>query len=259
MWHTGLVAPQHVGSSWTRARTRVPCIGRRILNHCATREAPKDAFESLFAFRKTHYVDRGCPKGRGHGWGSHHYTGTDQLATSGVGREKEIVKGMEEGRLVGFSSRLARPEQGPSGFPTVPTASGTQMNLLSGSKGCGGHGREPSSSVLGAAAPAGAHLSANSPGIFNRAPWTIIFRSLARVMRRAGIGSNSILFLQDPVHSRCSTVIQHSAHPMGRAQPPRAESRGIHSYICAFAQPIPSARNAARCVSDLGDMWGRKQ
>ena len=34
----GLVAPQHVGSSQTRARTCVPCIGRRILNHCATRE-----------------------------------------------------------------------------------------------------------------------------------------------------------------------------------------------------------------------------
>ena len=29
-----------MGSSQTRARTRVPCIGRRILNHCATREAP---------------------------------------------------------------------------------------------------------------------------------------------------------------------------------------------------------------------------
>ena len=28
------------GSSQTRARTRVPCIGRQILNHCATREAP---------------------------------------------------------------------------------------------------------------------------------------------------------------------------------------------------------------------------
>ena len=27
-------------SSQTRARTRVPCIGRQILNHCATREAP---------------------------------------------------------------------------------------------------------------------------------------------------------------------------------------------------------------------------
>ena len=33
MWHTGLVAPRHVGSSRTRARTHVPCIGRRILNH----------------------------------------------------------------------------------------------------------------------------------------------------------------------------------------------------------------------------------
>ena len=39
LWLTGLVAPRHVGSSWTRAQTRVPCIGRRILNHCATREA----------------------------------------------------------------------------------------------------------------------------------------------------------------------------------------------------------------------------
>ena len=39
LWLTGLVAPRHVGSSKTRARTRVPCIGRQILNHCATREA----------------------------------------------------------------------------------------------------------------------------------------------------------------------------------------------------------------------------
>ncbi|XP_032486496.1 protein mono-ADP-ribosyltransferase TIPARP isoform X1 [Phocoena sinus] len=38
-WLTGLVAPRHVGSSQTRARTRVPCISRQILNHCATREA----------------------------------------------------------------------------------------------------------------------------------------------------------------------------------------------------------------------------
>ena len=40
LWLTGLVTPRHVGSSQTRARTRVPCIGRQILNHCATREAP---------------------------------------------------------------------------------------------------------------------------------------------------------------------------------------------------------------------------
>ena len=39
LWLTGLVAPRHVGSSQTRARTRVPCIGRQILNHCTTREA----------------------------------------------------------------------------------------------------------------------------------------------------------------------------------------------------------------------------
>ena len=40
LWLTGPVAPRHVGSSQTRARTRVPCIGRQTLNHCATREVP---------------------------------------------------------------------------------------------------------------------------------------------------------------------------------------------------------------------------
>ena len=39
LWLTGPVAPRHVGSSQTRARTRVPCIGRQTPNHCATREA----------------------------------------------------------------------------------------------------------------------------------------------------------------------------------------------------------------------------
>ena len=43
-WLTGLAAPRHVGSSRTRARTHVPCIGRQILNHCATREDPKLIF-----------------------------------------------------------------------------------------------------------------------------------------------------------------------------------------------------------------------
>ena len=38
LWLTGPVAPRHVGSSQTRARTRVPCISRQILNHCATWE-----------------------------------------------------------------------------------------------------------------------------------------------------------------------------------------------------------------------------
>ena len=39
LWLTGLAAPRHVGSSQTRARTRVPCISRQTPNHCATREA----------------------------------------------------------------------------------------------------------------------------------------------------------------------------------------------------------------------------
>ena len=47
LWLTGLVAPRHVGSSQTRARTRVPCTGRRTLNRCATREA-----HLLFEFLK---------------------------------------------------------------------------------------------------------------------------------------------------------------------------------------------------------------
>ena len=46
-WLTGRVAPRHAGSSQTRARTRVPCIGRQTLNHCATREARKDS--SIYA------------------------------------------------------------------------------------------------------------------------------------------------------------------------------------------------------------------
>ena len=46
LWLTGLVAPQHVGSSQTRAWTHVPCIGRQTLNHCATREAPRVYFDT---------------------------------------------------------------------------------------------------------------------------------------------------------------------------------------------------------------------
>ena len=46
----GLVAPRHVGSSRTRAQTRVSCIGRRILDHCATREAPGFIFLIFFNF-----------------------------------------------------------------------------------------------------------------------------------------------------------------------------------------------------------------
>ena len=36
----GLVTPGHVGSSQSRDRTRVPCIGRRVLNYCTNGGAP---------------------------------------------------------------------------------------------------------------------------------------------------------------------------------------------------------------------------
>ena len=49
LWRTGLVAPRHVGSSQTRARTRVPCIGRHILNQCTTREVPLPSNLILFS------------------------------------------------------------------------------------------------------------------------------------------------------------------------------------------------------------------
>ena len=47
----GLIAPQHVGSSWTKDRTCVPCIGRRILNHWTTREALSPIFKSQVPHR----------------------------------------------------------------------------------------------------------------------------------------------------------------------------------------------------------------
>ena len=53
LWLTGLVTPRHVGSSQTRAGTRVPCIGRQILNHCATREAPKRCYILSNAFSES--------------------------------------------------------------------------------------------------------------------------------------------------------------------------------------------------------------
>ena len=53
LWLTGPAAPRHVGSSQTRARTRVPCISRQTLNHCATREA---LFSVFFSVGVSHQV-----------------------------------------------------------------------------------------------------------------------------------------------------------------------------------------------------------
>ena len=44
LWHRGLVTSRPVGSSWTRIGSHVSCLGRGILNHWATREAPRGLF-----------------------------------------------------------------------------------------------------------------------------------------------------------------------------------------------------------------------
>ena len=79
LWLTGPVAPQHVGFSQTRARTRVPCIGRQTPNHCTTGEAQGDCLKTLFS-RVSHTVaERGWSRFTGHcrvssqDWGLHAY------------------------------------------------------------------------------------------------------------------------------------------------------------------------------------------
>ena len=58
LWLMGPVAPWHVGSSQTRAGTCVPCIGRQIVNHCATREAPVLIFQVCSLL--FHWTDHFC-------------------------------------------------------------------------------------------------------------------------------------------------------------------------------------------------------
>ena len=43
-----------MGSSWSRDRTCVPCTGRRILNHCATREVPVQLFILSLGTKRAH-------------------------------------------------------------------------------------------------------------------------------------------------------------------------------------------------------------
>ena len=48
LWRMGLIAPQRVGSSRIRGGTHVPCTGRQILIHCATKDV-------LFYFKWVHF------------------------------------------------------------------------------------------------------------------------------------------------------------------------------------------------------------
>ena len=46
LWCAALVVLQHVRSFWTRDQTHVPCLGRWILNHWATRAVKLFSFET---------------------------------------------------------------------------------------------------------------------------------------------------------------------------------------------------------------------
>ena len=65
----GLAASLHVGSSWTRARTHVPCIGRWILNHCATREVPYVLFKIFLGIQFNQLLTGG--RGSAEFWQAH--------------------------------------------------------------------------------------------------------------------------------------------------------------------------------------------
>ena len=54
LWHTGLVALQHVGSSWIMDQTLVSCTGGQILYHWTTSEVP-----SLCILKQNSFSDSG--------------------------------------------------------------------------------------------------------------------------------------------------------------------------------------------------------
>ena len=50
LWCTGLAAPWHVESSWTKDWTSVPCIGRWTPIHCTTRDVQDLSFFMSYSF-----------------------------------------------------------------------------------------------------------------------------------------------------------------------------------------------------------------
>ena len=71
--HMGLVAPGHVGSSQTWGRTRVPCLGRQILNHWTRGKSQDELFGLLSSLLYPQRLEQGqmmvtiCQGGRGRG------------------------------------------------------------------------------------------------------------------------------------------------------------------------------------------------
>ena len=95
MWCMGLVAPQHVGSCQTRDQTRVPCIRRWILNHCATGEVLSLCLLMVsFAVQKLLSLIR-----------SHLFIFVFIFITLGGGSKKILLRFMSNSVLPMFSSK----------------------------------------------------------------------------------------------------------------------------------------------------------
>ena len=90
VWRTGLVAPWRLGSSPIRGRTCVPCIGKPILHHCATREAPLRGF--LMVIKTLPLIGRRAPRG------SSSCGFQDSLASCTVGLASPLLQ-MKKARL----------------------------------------------------------------------------------------------------------------------------------------------------------------
>ena len=87
----------HVGSSRTRGRTRVPCIGRRIPNHCTTREAHCQQF-----LKKKNRIERkvtGCFK-QGNGEYCFMKLGWDIISIFYCGLQSKNLKAADVDRLL---------------------------------------------------------------------------------------------------------------------------------------------------------------
>ena len=65
LWSTGLVAPQHMGSSQSKDRTHLPCTGRPTLNQWSAREVLPGIFVKKSSRRKLKLTVL-CAPGPGH-------------------------------------------------------------------------------------------------------------------------------------------------------------------------------------------------
>ena len=68
LWLMSPATPRHAGSSQTRARTRVPCIGRQTPNHCTTREALTGVFKRRGTLDTQRDTRDGYTQRKGHVW-----------------------------------------------------------------------------------------------------------------------------------------------------------------------------------------------